>query len=72
MQRRHQKLIEESPSPVVADKLRDEMCEMAVKLGAGFQLRSFHDELLSYGSIPVPLICEQMKRNTEAEKPRPC
>jgi acetyl-CoA carboxylase, biotin carboxylase subunit len=32
MQRRHQKLIEESPSPVVEDKLRDEMCDMAVKL----------------------------------------
>ena len=32
MQRRHQKLIEESPSPVVDDKLRAEMCDMAVKL----------------------------------------
>jgi len=39
MQRRHQKLIEESPSPVVNEKLRNNMCEMAVRLAkyAGYE-----------------------------------
>lgn len=32
VQRRHQKLIEESPSPMLTDKIRHEMCSMAVKL----------------------------------------
>ena len=32
VQRRHQKLIEESPSPMLNDKIRHEMCSMAVKL----------------------------------------
>ena len=31
IQRRHQKLIEESPSPIVDDKLRNEMGEMAIR-----------------------------------------
>jgi acetyl-CoA carboxylase biotin carboxylase subunit len=32
IQRRFQKIIEESPSPVITQKLRDEMCEAAVRL----------------------------------------
>ncbi len=32
IQRRHQKLIEESPSPVVSSKLRGELCRAAVKI----------------------------------------
>ena len=28
----------------------------------GFELRAFHDRLLSYGSIPVALIAEAMRR----------
>ena len=32
MQRRHQKLIEEAPSPVLDDKQREELCEAAVRL----------------------------------------
>jgi acetyl-CoA carboxylase biotin carboxylase subunit len=32
MQRRHQKLIEESPCPVIDDKIRSEICASAVKL----------------------------------------
>ncbi len=31
IQRKHQKLIEESPSPIVTPKLRDQMCEAAIK-----------------------------------------
>ena len=30
------------------------------RLGAAFNLREFHDELLSYGSIPVPLVSRIM------------
>jgi len=39
VQRRHQKLIEESPSPILDRRLRDEMCRAAVKLvkAAGYQ-----------------------------------
>ena len=32
MQRRHQKLVEESPSPVLKQKIREELCESAVRL----------------------------------------
>ncbi len=32
VQRRHQKVIEESPSPFISDKTRQAICEMAVKL----------------------------------------
>ncbi len=39
VQRRHQKLIEESPSPILDRRLRDEICRAAVKLlkAAGYQ-----------------------------------
>ena len=36
--------------------------EMKAAQGADFNLRAFHDEFLSYGSIPVPLISADMKR----------
>src|SRR5574341_1169972 len=32
LQRRHQKLIEESPSPVISERLRDEICKAAIKI----------------------------------------
>ena len=32
IQRRFQKIVEESPSPVISDKIRNEICESAVKL----------------------------------------
>lgn len=34
IQRRHQKIIEESPAPTISDALRDEICAAAVRLGA--------------------------------------
>src|SRR3954463_10837824 len=39
MQRRHQKLVEESPSPVLDQKTRNKLCESAVRLvkAAGYQ-----------------------------------
>lgn len=39
--------------------------EMKRREGPGFDLRRFHDTFLSYGSIPVSLIAEDMKRRTE-------
>ena len=36
--------------------------EMKTAKGSDFNLRAFHDEFLSYGAIPVPLISADMKR----------
>jgi uncharacterized protein (DUF885 family) len=33
---------------------------LRVKRGASFSLKAFHDELLSFGSIPVPLVSRIM------------
>lgn len=38
-------------------------------LGDRFELRAFHDALLSYGSIPVALIAGEMRRRAEARLP---
>jgi hypothetical protein len=43
------------------DSIHDLRKEMSVRLGSGFDLQSFHDEFLSYGSIPVSLIGARMK-----------
>ncbi len=40
IQRRHQKIIEESPSPFVSDELRAEMGDAALRLAAALQYRS--------------------------------
>jgi uncharacterized protein (DUF885 family) len=31
-----------------------------MRAGASFSMRHFHDELLGYGSIPVPMIARMM------------
>ncbi len=36
--------------------------EMSGIQGSGFSLRAFHDQLLSYGSVPVSLVAADMKR----------
>ncbi len=36
--------------------------EMARRWGSGFSLRRFHDQFLSYGSIPVALTASEMER----------
>ena len=41
---------------------------LAARLGPRFSLRAFHDELLSFGSIPVNLIAEEMQRTPDAER----
>ena len=35
--------------------------ELRARAGTSFDLRAFHDELLSYGSVPVSLIAESMR-----------
>ncbi|HUG13792.1 MAG TPA: DUF885 domain-containing protein [Thermomicrobiales bacterium] len=42
------------------DMIHDLRDEMQRRLGSGFSLRSFHDEFLSHGSIPVALIAALM------------
>jgi uncharacterized protein (DUF885 family) len=44
------------------DAIHDLREEMSSHLGPSFELREFHDDFLSYGSIPVPLIGAHMKR----------
>lgn len=39
--------------------------ELKSSVGARFNLRDFHDEFLSYGALPVTLICEDMKRKRQ-------
>jgi hypothetical protein len=43
------------------DAIRDLRREMATREGSDFNLRRFHDRFLSYGSIPVSLIAEQIR-----------
>ena len=40
--------------------------EVSRRLGARFNLRDFHDQFLSYGSIPVSLIADDMIRQLDA------
>ena len=35
---------------------------LSARQGGAFSLRRFHDELLSHGSLPVPLVAEEMTR----------
>ena len=44
------------------DAIHDLRREMASLEGGAFSLRDFHDEFLSYGSVPVSLIAADMKR----------
>jgi uncharacterized protein (DUF885 family) len=47
------------------DHIRQLRSEMAERQGNDFSLREFHDEFLSYGSIPVTLISADMKRKIQ-------
>jgi uncharacterized protein (DUF885 family) len=49
------------------DAIHDLRREMMTREGPGFELRRFHDTFLSYGSIPVSLVAEDMKRIADAE-----
>ncbi|MFC1661767.1 DUF885 family protein, partial [Gemmatimonadota bacterium] len=43
------------------DAIHDLRKEMSGLQGRGFDLRSFHDKFLSYGSIPVCMVAAQMR-----------
>jgi uncharacterized protein (DUF885 family) len=45
-----------------SDRIKNFRKEMTSLLGASFNLRQFHDTFLSYGSVPVELICQDMQR----------
>jgi len=42
------------------EAILDLRATMRQRLGAAFDLKRFHDELLSYGSIPIALIAQRM------------
>jgi uncharacterized protein (DUF885 family) len=51
-----------------SDRIKKFREEMSTLMGPSFVLQQFHDKFLSYGSIPVELVCNEMKRNiTDAE-----
>jgi uncharacterized protein (DUF885 family) len=45
-----------------SDRIKNFRKEMASRMGAAFNLQKFHDQFLSYGSVPVELICKDMER----------
>lgn len=45
-----------------SDRIKNFREEMASLMGSSFVLQKFHDDFLSYGSIPVELVCADMKR----------
>lgn len=45
-----------------SDRIKNFREEMASLMGVSFNLREFHDKFLSYGSVPVELVCKEMKR----------
>ena len=47
-----------------SDAIINLRAEMQTKHGEAFNLKKFHDALLSYGSIPVPLIAHSMRNTT--------
>jgi len=50
---------------VGTDAIHDLRKQVAARLGDHFDLRTFHDRFLAYGSIPVSLIAEEMLRQVE-------
>ncbi|HEY3416589.1 MAG TPA: DUF885 domain-containing protein [Armatimonadota bacterium] len=45
-----------------SDRIKQFREEMASLQGGSFRLQRFHDQFLSYGSVPVELVCREMKR----------
>jgi uncharacterized protein (DUF885 family) len=44
-----------------SDRIKSFRKEMASRMGAAFNLQQFHDQFLSYGSVPVDLVCNAME-----------
>ncbi len=51
-----------------SDRIKQLRKEMASKQGGSFNLQRFHDQFLSYGSVPVELVCEEMTRTLNPSK----
>jgi uncharacterized protein (DUF885 family) len=45
-----------------SDRIKNFRSEVASRMGAAFNLQQFHDQFLSYGSVPVELVCQAMER----------
>jgi uncharacterized protein (DUF885 family) len=48
-----------------SDRIKNIREEMVSQMGAAFNLQQFHDRFLSYGSVPVELICTDMERRVK-------
>ena len=68
-QRRHQKLVEESPSPVLSPALRDEICEAAVRLARGVAYENAGTVEFIYD--PVDERCYFIEMNTRIQVEHP-
>ena len=69
VQRRHQKLVEESPSPVLSPALRDEICEAAVRLARGVTYENAGTVEFIYD--PVDERCYFIEMNTRIQVEHP-
>jgi uncharacterized protein (DUF885 family) len=47
------------------DAIRELRATMMKRQGPDFSLRRFHDDFLTYGSVPVPLVAEDMLSRTD-------
>jgi uncharacterized protein (DUF885 family) len=47
------------------DRIKQLRAQMSSRLGARFNLRDFHDRFLSFGSIPVELIANEMMKELD-------
>ncbi|NND84209.1 MAG: DUF885 domain-containing protein [Acidimicrobiia bacterium] len=54
---------------VGTDMIHELRRDLMGSLGDAFDLRSFHDALLSYGSVPVSLVADEMRRRAGARLP---
>lgn len=54
---------------VGTDMIHELRRDLLAALGDAFELRSFHDAFLSYGSVPVALVADEMRRRARAGLP---
>ena len=68
-QRRHQKLVEESPSPVLAPALRDEICDAAVRLARGVDYENAGTVEFIYDPVVERFYFIEMNTRIQVEHP---
>ena len=44
-----------------SDRIKNFRKEISTRMGAAFNLQQFHDKFLSYGSVPVELVCKTIE-----------